>query len=132
MPDMNQQRVDTMIQQNHQIKQRDNALKRSIIKKECNISLIHWITENLCQMGHMKENKKIVFQELLIRYHREGDDLLMNTGNYSWILPLKTNPVHNYDPENKGNPPRFSNIKKLKTVTSAKKVIFTIFWNTKV
>ena len=67
----------------------------------------------------MKEHRKTVAQELLNRYHLEGDDFLKNiaNGDKSW--------VHHYDPENKRQSmeyrhPGSPSVKKFKTFPSAK------------
>jgi len=124
--DKSQCRVDAMIQENHQIKHRDIALKLGISQER-----VHHITEALnyrevCAtwvlrqlIDPMKEYRKTAAQELLNQYCLKRDNFLKNiaTGDESW--------AHHCDLENRQSMefchPGSPSVKKLKTVPSGKK-----------
>ena len=67
-------------------------------------------------------------EELLKRYHKEGDQFLLNivNGDESWI--------HHFDPEEKRVSMQYRHTssprpKKFKTVQSAGKILLTVFWD---
>ena len=68
-----------------------------------------------------------ICEELLKRYREEGDQSLLNivTGDESWI--------HHFDPEeNDSMEYRHTSSpcsKKFKTMPSAGKILFTVFWD---
>jgi len=135
--DENKCRVDAMIQENRRIKQKDIALKLGIsqesvhhINETLNYRKVcaRWVPRQLTDP--MKEHRKSVVQELLNRYLLEWYDFLKNTatGAEFW--------VHHYDPENKRQSmeyrhPGSLSVKKFKTVPSAKKLMLTIFWDSR-
>ena len=73
-----------------------------------------------------EKKKRVEICELLKRYREEGDQFLLNivTGNESWI--------HHFDPEEEQLSMQYRHTssprpKKFKTVTSAGKILLTVF-----
>ena len=76
----------------------------------------------------MKAQRKDMCAQLLARYNKEGEAFLQRivTGDESW--------VHHYDPESKAQSMEYRHKtspspRKFKVVASARKVMFTVFWD---
>ena len=131
-----QERVDEMIQANRRIKVREVSEMLGISVGSAQF-VIHDVLgyRKLCArwVPHMlspelKLNRSRVSEELLARYTDEGEAFIRRivTGDETW--------VHHYDPENKSQSKEYRHTgspgpKKFKVVSSAKKVLMTVFWD---
>ena len=131
-----QERVDEIIQANRRIKVRDVSEMLGISVGSAQY-IIHdvlgyrkvcarWVPHMLSP--ELKLNRSQVSDELLARYTDEGEAFLRRivTGDETW--------VHHYDPENKRQSKEYRHTgspspKKFKVVSSAKKVLMTVFWD---
>ena len=98
-----QMQVDELIRSNRRIKQKDISNQVGISQERvhhiiCDILLYRrvcarWVPRMLTP--ELKQQRKVMCQQLLARYDDEGDDFLQQivTGDESW--------AHHYDPESK-------------------------------
>ncbi|GFN94946.1 histone-lysine N-methyltransferase SETMAR [Plakobranchus ocellatus] len=130
------EKVDCMIKAHRRVKQREIADEVGISKER-----VHHIVTTV--LGYRKVSARLVprqltveikaqrkdmYTQLLDRYNAEGKAFLQHilTGDESW--------VHHYDPECKVQSMEYRHktspsSRKFKVVASARKVLFTVFWD---
>ena len=130
------EKVDCMIRANRRVKQKEIADEVGISKERVHhiattvldyrkVSA-RWVPRQLTV--EMKAQRKDMCTQLLERYNAEGEAFLQRivTGDESW--------VHHYDPECKAQSMEYRHKtspspRKFKVVASARKVLFTVFWD---
>ena len=130
------EKVDCMIRANRRVKQKEIADEVGISKEQVHhiattvlgyqkVSA-RWVPRQLTV--EMKAQRKDMCTQLLEHYNAEGEAFLQRivTGDESW--------VHHYDPECKAQSMEYRHKtspspRKFKVVASARKVLFTVFWD---
>ncbi|GFN88094.1 transposase [Plakobranchus ocellatus] len=131
------EKVDCMIRSNRRVKQKEIADEVSLSKERVHHIIIttvlgyrkvsaRWVPRQLTV--EMKAQRKDMCTQLLESYNAEGEAFLQSilTGDESW--------VYHYDPECRAQSMECShktspNPRKFKVVASARKVLFTVFWD---
>ena len=134
----NQKAVDKMILGNRRIKQKNIAKELEISKERVQHIITdilgyrkvsaRWVPRMLTD--ELKVQRKTMCAELLKRYEEEGEEFIQRivTGDESW--------VHYYDPESKRQSMEYRHKsspspRKFKVVASARKVMLTVFWDSR-
>lgn len=130
-----QLQVHNLIQSNRRIKQREIANQIGISQDRVCVIInllgyrklsARWVPRNLTEA--QKAQRVTCCQQLLQRFHEEGDEFLLKivTGDESW--------VHHYDPEEKSQSKEYRHSsspppRKFKVGPSAGKILLTVFWD---
>jgi len=133
----NEERLDQLIRANRRITTRElctelnisfNALQTMVASLEYRNVSARWVPRMLTQV-HI-EHRMQVCQDLLNQYEAEDDSFLdrIIIGDETWC--------HHYEPESKRQPMVWRHVnspskKMFKTLPSAGKVMFTVFWDRK-
>ncbi|GFO00324.1 histone-lysine N-methyltransferase SETMAR [Plakobranchus ocellatus] len=130
------EKVNCMIRANQRVKQKEIADEVGILKERVHhiITTVlgyrkvsaYWVPRQLTV--EMKVQRKDMCTQLLERYNAEGEAFLQRilTGDESW--------VNHYDPECKAQLMEYRHktslsLRKFKVAASARKVLFTFFWD---